>query len=321
MKAAVIQNARLLIQEVEPPKPKANEVLIRVRAASVNRVDMIVMKGSGHGAAQPIPGLEWGGEIVKCGADVPASLRPGIRVVATGSGGFAEYAVADWGRVLPIPSAEISIADAAALPLALMTMHDAIVTNGVLKAGETVLIQSASSGVGLIGLQLAKLMGAGQVIGTSTDPARAERLRAFGADKVLNSSDSDWADQALAMTAGKGVELIIDHISGGVMNQNMKAAAVLGRIVNVGRLGGSTGAFDFELHALKRLTYVGVTFRTRSIQEVRSIVDGIRGEVWQAAMEGRLRLPLDRSFALSEADEAMRYMESGSHLGKIVLIP
>jgi NADPH2:quinone reductase len=247
-------------------------------------------------------------------------LKPGDRVMGSGSGAYAEYAVTDWGRVSPIPANNMSFPQAATLPIALQTMHDALVTNGRLRAGESVLIQGASSGVGLMGLQIAKHLGARLVIGTSTNAARRAQLKDFGADLALDSRDPAWAEAAVAATDGKGVDLIVDQISGYVANPNMKAAAVLGRIVNVGRLGGMKGEFDFDLHALKRIDYIGVTFRTRSLEEVREIVRRMRADLWDAIEAGKLALPIDRSFPLDEAAAAQAHMRANAHFGKIVLV-
>ena len=126
------------------------------------------------------------------------------------------------------------------------------------------LIQGASSGVGLLGMQIAKHMGASIVMGTSTNDGRRARLKEFGCDVALDTRDPKWPDKVKEATGGKGVDLIVDQVSAGVMNQNMEAAAILGRIVNVGRLGGMKGEFNFDLHALKRIDYIGVTFRTRT---------------------------------------------------------
>jgi NADPH2:quinone reductase len=198
-------------------------------------------------------------------------------------------------------------------------MHDAVVTNGRLKAGETVLIQGASSGVGLMGLQIAKLKGARLVMGTSTNAARRERLKEFGADLEIDTTQQDWADQVLKATGGKGVDLIVDQVSASVANANMKAACVLGRIVNVGRLGGFKGEFDFDLHAMKRIDYIGVTFRTRSLEEVREIARRMRSDLWGAVETGKLRLPIDRVFPLDKAGEALAHMRANAHFGKIVM--
>ena len=177
-------------------------------------------------------------------------------------------------------------------------MHNAVITAGRLAAGETVLVQGASSGVGLMALQIAKEKGARFVIGTSTNAERRAKLPEYGADLALDSSDPGWADAVLEATDGKGVDLVIDQVSGSVMNDNLKATRVLGRIVNVGRLGGFSGEFNYDLHAFKRINYIGVTFRSRTPQEVRDIVIAARDDLWGAVEAGRLSLPIDRTFSM-----------------------
>ena len=182
------------------------------------------------------------------------------------------------------------------------------------------LIQGASSGVGLLGMQIAKHMGASIVMGTSTNDGRRARLKEFGCDLALDTRDPKWPDKVKEATAGKGVDLIVDQVSGGVANQNMEAAALLGRIVNVGRLGGMKGEFNFDLHALKRIDYIGVTFRTRTPDEVRAIVKAARADLWPAIKAGNLSLPIDRTFPLAQAAEALAHMKANAHFGKIVLV-
>ena len=321
MKAAVLAEQGLEIQDVPQPEPKPNEVLVQVRASGLNRADLLMAAGHKHGSrggAGTVAGLEWSGEVVEVGSAV-TGIAPGDRVMCSGSGGYAEYAVADWGRTSPIPANNMSYEQAATLPVALQTMHNAVVTQGRLAKGETVLIQGASSGVGLMAMQIAKHMGAGLVIGTSTTPARRERLGEFGADLALDSSDPGWVDAVLEATDGKGVDLIVDQISAPVANQNLAATAILGRIVNVGRLGGFKGEFDFDLHALRRIDYIGVTFRTRSPEEVRQIVQEMRADLWPAVEAGDLALPIDRTFPLEAAADAQAHMRANAHFGKIVL--
>ena len=321
MKAVVLTGEGLAVREVPAPEPKPGEVLVRIAASGLNRADLIMAAGRPHGAlggAGAIAGLEWAGEVAAVGADVP-EFKPGDRVMCSGAGGYAEYAVTDWGRVCPVPRAAADPVAAATLPIALQTMHDALVTNGRLAAGESVLIQGASSGVGIMAIQIARLKGAATVIATSRDAGRRARLAEFGADLVLDPADPAWVEQARDATGGKGVDLTIDQVSGGLANQTMQAAAVLGRIVNVGRLGGFTGEFDFDLHALKRIDYIGVTFRTRSVDEVRAINAAMRADIWDAVEDGTLSLPVDRTFPLERAAEAQAHMRANAHFGKIVL--
>lgn len=322
MKAAIVTAEGLRLSDAPEPKPKPNEVLVRVRAAGLNRADIGVASGQAHGrigGPGTIPGLEFAGEVVEVGAEVPAEIRPGQRVMCSGAGGYAEYAVADWGRVAPVPDANMGWEQAATLPVALQTMHDAVVTNGGLRRGESILIQGASSGVGLMGMQIAKLMGAARVLGSSTDPGRRARLAEFGCDLAIDTTDPAWPEQVLKATGGRGVEVIVDQVSGALANGNLRCCAILGRIVNVGRLGGARAEFDFDLHALRRIRYIGVTFRTRSVEEVREIARRMREDLWPAVEAGTLRLPIDRVFPLAEAAEALAHMKANRHFGKVVL--
>ena len=321
MKAVVLTDEGLALREVPIPEPKPNEILVKVVASGLNRADLIMAAGRPHGSlggAGAIAGLEWAGEVEAVGAEVP-EFRPGDQVMCSGAGGYAEYAVTDWGRACPVPRAASGPVEAATLPIALQTMHDALITNGRLAAGESVLIQGASSGVGIMAIQIARLKGAGTVIATSRDTGRRARLAEVGADLVLDPGDPGWVEQAREATGGEGVDLTIDQVSGSLANQTMQAAAVLGRIVNVGRLGGFTAEFDFDLHALKRIDYIGVTFRTRSVEEVRAINAAMRADIWDAVEDGTLSLPIDRTFPLEQAAEAQAHMRANAHFGKIVL--
>jgi NADPH2:quinone reductase len=321
MRAMVVGQSGLELREVPTPRPAANEVLVRVRAAGLNRAELAMAAGHAHGALGglgSVIGLEWAGEVAAVGEDV-THVREGDRVMASGNGGYAEYAVTDWGRVSAIPGSNVSWEQAATMPIALQTMHNAIVTLGRLERGGSVIIQGASSGVGLMGLQIAKYLGAGLVVGTSTNAARRARLAEFGADMAVDTSDPAWPDQVLAATEGKGVDLVVDMVSAPVSRGNMLATRILGRIVNVGRLGGSTGAFDFDLHAARRIDYIGATFRTRSLEEVREINRVMREDLWDALEAGTLALPIDRVFSLEEANAAQAHLRENAHLGKIVL--
>jgi NADPH:quinone reductase len=323
MKAAVVTEQGLQYTDAPKPSPKPHELLIKVKAASLNRADLAVAAGNRHGTVGgpgTIVGLECAGEVEAVGADVK-DFKPGDRVMSSAAGAFAEYAVTDAGRAHKIPPNNMSYEQAACMAVAVQTMHNAVVGAGRLKKGESVLIQGASSGVGLLGMQIAKHMGASIVMGTSTNDGRRARLKEFGCDLALDTRDPKWPDKVKEATGGKGVDLIVDQVSGGgVMNQNMQAAAILGRIVNVGRLGGMKAEFDFDLHALKRIDYIGVTFRTRGPEEVRAIVKAARADLWPAIEAGKLHLPIDKTFPLAQAAEALAHMKANAHFGKIVLV-
>jgi NADPH:quinone reductase len=322
MKAFVYGAGGAAIAEVAKPAPKGTQVLVRVRACGLNRADLGMTKGHAHGSAGGVGtvlGMEWAGEIAELGPDAKG-VKIGDRVMGSGGAAFAEYTLADHGRLFHIPaSSNMSYQDAATLPVALATMHNAVVTNGALQPGQSVLIQGASSGVGLMAMQIAKLKGAKIVIGSSTNAVRRGRLKEFGADLAVDSSDPGWVDQVLEATGGEGVDLIVDQVSGKVASQNLAATRIRGRIVNVGRLGGTHADFNFDLHAARRISYIGVTFRTRSIEEIRDIFDRVREDIWPAVESRQLQLPIDKVFAFADIGKAFDRMEANQHLGKIVV--
>jgi NADPH2:quinone reductase len=302
MKAAVFAKHGLELRDVSQPQPKVGETLVRVRYAGLNRRDLTRTPGD----EGQIPGIDWSGE----------RLDTGERVMCMGAGGYAEYASS--ACLLPVPKG-VDLEQAATLPLALLTMHDAIVGNGRLRRGESVLILGAASAVGLMGLQIAKLLGASVVIGTSRKPEHRERLREYGADLALDTGDEGWVQRVLDATGGRGADVVIDQISGRLFNATQKATAIRGRIVNVGRLGGMNADFDFNLHALRRIQYIGVTFRTRTPAEVAEIAQRMRTDLWPGLEAGKLRLPIDKTFPLADAEAAQARMHADQHFGKILL--
>ena len=239
--------------------------------------------------------------------------------MCSGKGAFAEFAVTDWGRTALISDPAMGFERAASMMLALQTMHNAVVTHGQIQKGDTVLINGAASGVGLMAAQIARYMGAHAVIGTSRSANRRQALETCGFDLVLDGAGPQWTNQVIEFTAGKGVNVAIDQVAGGNFNRLLEVAAVCGRIVNVGRLGGATGAFDFELHAQKRIAYTGVTFRTRTVEEVREVTKRMLDDLSTALAANQLTMPLDRTFPLEHAEQALQRMAANEHLGKIVL--
>src|SRR5690348_17308991 len=196
MQAAVLGEQGVEVRDLPKPEPKPNEVLIRVRASSLNRADLLVSQGHQHGAVGGVGarlGLECSGEVEAVGSEVQG-IRAGDRVMGSAPGGYAEYAVTDAARVHKIPANNMTFAQAACFPVALQTMHNAVVTAGRLKRGETLLIQGASSGVGLMGMQIGKLMGASVVMGSSTNAQRRARLSEYGCDVAIDTTKPDWPE-------------------------------------------------------------------------------------------------------------------------------
>jgi NADPH2:quinone reductase len=322
MRAAVVGEQGAEVRDLPKPEPAPNEVLIRVRASSLNRADVGVAAGHQHGRVGGVGsriGLECSGEVEAVGSEVKG-LKAGDRVMGAAPGGYAEYATADQGRVNRIPANNMTYEQAACLPVALQTLHNAIVTAGRFKRGESLLIQGASSGVGLMGLQIGKFLGASIVMGTSTNPGRRARLKEFGCDLAVDTTDPKWPEEVKKATGGNGVDLIVDMVSGPTVNGSLEAAKILGRIVNVGRLGGAKGEFNFDLHASKRVDYIGVTNRTRTPAELNEVTRLMRADLWPAVEAGKLSLPIDKTFPLDKVADALAMMRTNQHFGKIVLV-
>ena len=321
MKAYVLTPDGPAIAEVPQPEPRAGQVLVRVAANALNRADLGMAAGGMHGArggAGTVLGMEWAGEVAALGPGV-SGLEPGQRVMGSGAAAFAGFVCVPAEAAMAVPDANMSFESAVCFPVGLRTMHNAIVTAGRLQPGQSVLIQGASSGVGLLGMQIARVMGAGLVLGSSTNAGRRARLGEYGADVAIDTADPAWPQQVLAATGGRGVDLVVDQVSGALANGALKATRVLGRIVNVGRLGGMRAEFDFDLHALRRITYVGVTFRTRTAEEVADINRLALADLGAALSDGRLAMPVDEVFPFARIGEAMDKMRRNDHFGKIVV--
>lgn len=321
MKGVVLTQDGISTQTLPVPRPGYTELLVKVRASSLNRADLFLAEGrahGGHGGAGTPLGLEWAGDVVATGNEV-AGFKVGDRVMCSGIGGLSEYAVADWRRTFAFPTQDFGYEAAACLPVSLRTTHVSIATTGKLLKGESVLVLGASSGVGLMSLQVAKLLGAGLVIGTSTKADRRARLSEFGADVAVDSNAANWVEQVLEHTAGRGVDLLIDFLAGPLINDSMRAVKVGGRIVNVGRMAGESGHFDFDLHSMRRIQYLGTTFRTRTADEVQEIQRQVLTDLWPALQAGRIGVPIDAKLPIDRANEAFDLMKTNGHFGKIVL--
>ncbi|GAB7542327.1 zinc-binding dehydrogenase [Cupriavidus sp. CuC1] len=305
------------IQDIPVPVAGAGQVLVRVRAAGLNRGEINQARELRTGNTITA-GVEFAGEVAAVGDGV-SGWRKGDRVMGHGRACQAEYVIADPLALMAVPDG-LSWIDAAAFPNVFITAHDAVMTNGRLRAGEAVLINGASGGVAMAAIQIASLFGAKPVIATSRSAAKLDRLSQFGVDVGINASSESQVDAVMAATGNHGVDLIIDTVGGPVFEANMQSLAVKGRLVNIARLGSSTAQIDLSLLWLKRLTLVGVTFRTRSEQERLECIQACARDMLPFLAAGRIRLPIDRTFAMDAIGEAHAYMQLDQHVGKIVLV-
>lgn len=310
------QGGRIEVQDIPAPVADKGQVLVRVHASGVNRGEINQAKELRTGPVITT-GVEFAGEIAGLGEGV-SGWRVGDRVMGHGRACQAEYAVVAPLALMPIPEG-MSWADAAAFPNVFITAHDALVTNGGFKAGETVLVNGASGGVAMAAIQIASLMGAKTVIASSRSAAKLEKLARYGADVGIDASKEDQLEAVMRATDNRGVDVIIDTVGGLVFEANMKSLAVKGRLVNIARLGSTTAEIDLSLLWLKRLHLIGVTFRTRSEQERLECIQACAKDMLPLVQAGRVQLPIDRIFAVTDVLAAHAYMEQDQHVGKIVL--
>lgn len=308
------------LSSVDRPELRPGHVRVAVRAASVNRADLLIRAGTHTSAgsvdAPSVAGLDACGEVVGVGPDV-GGINIGDRVMAMVPGGLAEEVVVPAAAVVPVPSVW-SFADGAAAITALMTEHNALVTAARLQPGETVLVHAAASGVATQAIALARVLGAGRVFGTTRSHSHSPVLRELGLDELIDVSETNFADRILELTDGSGVDVIIDHVGGPYLGDNLRAAAVKARIIGVGRLGGATGTLDMEELARKRVELIGVTFRTRSDEEKSAIVQALR-QVDLEARADALRPLIHRIYPWGRVLEAQEELAANQHVGKIVL--
>lgn len=297
------------------PTPRAGEILIRVRAAGVNRPDLLQRSGNyppPPGAPETL-GLEVAGEVV-VGA---GRWREGDRVCALlGGGGYAEYACADARHALPVPPGLDFIA-AAALPETIFTVYANVFEHGALKPGETLLVHGATSGIGVTAIQMAKAAGA-KVIATARGAGKAAHARALGADIAVDTTHEDFG--TVAKGAG-GIDVALDMVGGPNFAATLDALNPAGRIVYIAALGGATLEVPVRQLMMKRAIVTGSTLRPRSADEKARLAIQVERVVWPWIETGKVRAIIDRTFPLAEAAAAHAHLESGSHVGKVVLLP
>ena len=301
------------------PTPMAGEVLIAVAAAGVNRPDIVQRQGKypPPPGASDIPGLEVAGTIAAVGAGVDRAIL-GRRVAAlvTG-GGYAEYCTADARHCLPVPDA-MRFEAAAALPETLFTVWHNVFERGYARDGETLLVHGGTSGIGSMAIKLAKLFGL-TVITTCGSDDKCAAAKALGADHAINYKTAEFEAETRALTNGKGVEIILDLVGGSYVPRNMKALADDGRCVTIAVQGGVKAEISVVELMSRRLTLTGSTLRPRSAEFKALLTQEIAAYAWPLVENGQLSAALDRTFPLAHAAAAHAYMESGAHVGKIVL--
>ena len=307
----------LKIAERPDPAPGAGQVTIRVRAAGVNRPDLLQRTGGypPPPGASDVMGLEVAGEIAAVGANV-TRWRVGDRVCALlGGGGYAETALVDARHVLPIPDG-LDYVQAAALPETVFTVFANVFEAGGLKAGQTLLIHGATSGIGVTAIQMAKAAGA-RVIATSRGAEKAAAARALGADVSLDAKTDDLAAE---IAKAGGADVVLDMVGRDYAELNLNALKAGGRWVVIASLTGSRAEIDLMRIMLKRLVLTGSTLRSRSADEKARLAAAVEATAWPWVASGAVRPPVQATFPLERAADAHRALETGDHVGKIVLI-
>lgn len=322
MRAWVGSGAESSFQLAELPMPSAGagELLIKVRAAGLNRVDQNPKTSHfshTEPAPAPIPGLEAAGEVVAIG-DAVAGFRIGDRVMAMVQGGCAEYVRVKAAIALRVPFG-MAWSTAGAIPVSYLTAHDALVTRGRLSAGGSVLIHAVTSGVGIAAVQLARLRKASLIAGSSRSRAKLDSLADIGLSLPLADPSAGFSEIVLAKTAGHGVNVVVDNIGGKFLNETLRATSLGGRVIDVGRLGGVESMIDLNLLALRRISLIGVTFRTRTLEGHAAVVQAFLLDHGEDLERGRLAPLIAQVLPFDRLPDAIAKAKQATQLGKFVL--
>lgn len=301
------------------PVPGEGEVLLKVAYAGVNRPDVIQRKGlyPPPPGASDLPGLEVSGTVVAVGDGVNGAEIGGRYCALVSGGGYAEYCLARFDQCLPVP-ASLGMAQAAAMPETLFTVWHNVFERGYARDGEMILIHGGTSGIGTMAIKLGKLFGL-DVIVTCGSVEKCNSAKALGADHAINYNDTDFVDEVKRLTDGQGVHIVLDMVAGGYVARNLQCLRDDGRHVTIAVQGGMVAEINMAQVMVRRLTLTGSTLRPRSAQFKGLLAQEILANVWPMVAEGRLRPEMDRIFALTDAADAHAHMESGDHVGKIVL--
>jgi NADPH:quinone reductase-like Zn-dependent oxidoreductase len=326
MKAAImvpgVDGGRWDVRDVQRPVVTAGHVLVRVYASSLNRAEFRRLRTLRIRPGQAAPEARTGGgdaagEVVEIGDGV-SGIKPGDRVMGRCAGGFAEFALLDAREVMPAPKG-LSWEEAACVPVVFVVVHDALFVSGQLRAGETVLVTAAPSGVGVAALLLGKFLGA-KVIGTSRSAEKLERLKVHGLDAGVVAGSEGFGEAISRVIGEQGVDMVVDNIGGDVLVPCLNALAVGGRFVTIGRMSGvTTGELDVDRLAERRLHLYGVSNRLRTPGQRAESAKRFLADLLPAMADGRLRPVIDRSFPLDEIAAAGAWLEADRHVGKVVI--
>jgi putative PIG3 family NAD(P)H quinone oxidoreductase len=322
VRAITVSDASTLeLADLPDPLPGPGEVLVRVAAAGLNRAD--ILQRAGHYPPPPgaseILGLEVSGTVAAVGQGVTGWAEGDDVCALLAGGGYAELVAVPAGQLLPAP-AGLDLVDAAALPEAVCTAWSNLVGVAGLRAGETVLIHGGSGGVGSVAIQLASAVGA-RVLTTAGGPERAARCRELGADVAIDHRTQDVVGAVEEATDGRGVDVILDVLGAGGLDQNVRSLATGGRLVVIGTQKGRKGEIDLGRLLTRRASVHATTLRSRPLEEKAAIVADVRERVWPMLADGRLRPVVAERLALAEAERAHELLDSGTVFGKVLLVP
>ncbi len=309
----------LSIAQDTVPAPGADEVLVKVAAAGLNRADLLQRVGHYPPPedASPIMGLEVAGEVVALGSNV-STWHVGDKICAlTHGGGYASYALAPIGQCLPVPTG-FSMAEAAALPEALLTVWHNVFQRAGLQQGETILIHGGASGIGTMAIMMCRAMGA-TVYTTAGSDEKCRALEALGASRAINYKTEQFESVLAELGVSGGINVIFDMAGGDFIQKNFNVAAPEARIVNIAFIRGFSAEVNFAPLLMKRLTLTGSTLRAQSFAQKAVMVEEILAQIYPALENGTIRPVVQQEFPLEEVEQAHELMKSGAHMGKIIL--